>query len=458
MRDMRMKTLRAYVKAQELIEAGDCILAGVSGGADSMALLQFLLLLSAEWELQIDVCHVHHGIRGQEAEEDASFVESFCRERGLAFHLYREDIPTYAKDKKLSLEEAGRSRRYEIFHELARELEEKRGRRLKIATAHHKNDSAETLLFNLCRGSGLAGLAGIRPQRGMIIRPLLCFNRREIEEFLQEEGLSYRTDSSNLEERYARNVLRRKVLPVLEGLHVGAVENMVQAANLLREADTYIGKQAKAAAKICFIWEKGELRALDIPALLAQEALIRQYVLRMFLKEAGGLVRDISRVHIADIEALLEMETGKSLSLPKGLRLYKSYDRLCFARQGEEKEEPKRDFAACFSCRIFPNKNFQICDLDGTKYIDYDKIKGTLSFRTRQSGDYIRIKNGRKSIKAFMTDAKIPAREREKILLVAAGSEVIWIVGKRLSEAYRIDEHTKTIMEIKYRGETKDVI
>ncbi len=127
MRDMRMKTLRAYVKAQELIEAGDCILAGVSGGADSMALLQFLLLLSAEWELQIDVCHVHHGIRGQEAEEDASFVESFCRERGLAFHLYREDIPTYAKDKKLSLEEAGRSRRYEIFHELAKELEEKKG-------------------------------------------------------------------------------------------------------------------------------------------------------------------------------------------------------------------------------------------------------------------------------------------------------------------------------------------
>ena len=210
MQQILEKQVKEYCDRHQMLERGDRVVLGVSGGADSVCLLFVLLALRRELDLQLHVVHVNHGIR-IEAGEDAAYVSALCEAHQVPFYLYEKDIPALAKEWSCSEEEAGRRVRYEAFEEVLRQQCCQ-----KIAVAHNSNDRAETMLFHLFRGTGLTGLAGIRPVRGQIIRPLLCVDRAQIETYLTEKQISYRHDATNDCDDYTRNKIRHHILPYAE--------------------------------------------------------------------------------------------------------------------------------------------------------------------------------------------------------------------------------------------------
>ena len=203
--------VRAYVKKYHMLQEKDHVIAGVSGGADSVCLLFMLVKLQKEMRFGLTVVHIHHGLRGESADADENYVRALCEKLDVELLAFHEDVGRYAKEQKLTLEEAGRNVRRHIFEEVCHR---KNGTR--IALAHHQNDNAETLLWNLSRGCGLKGIGGISPVDGKYIRPLLGVRRQEIEEYLKENNIDYCTDETNLEDHYTRNRLRNHVIPYLE--------------------------------------------------------------------------------------------------------------------------------------------------------------------------------------------------------------------------------------------------
>ena len=252
-----------YVKKYRMIEEKDTIIAGVSGGADSVCLLFMLLQIREQIPFHLAVVHVNHGIR-EDAGEDAAYVKELCEKYGLPFYLTEVKLKKYAKEEGLSEEEAGRKIRYRAFEaalkeELALQGISEAENKGKIAVAHNSNDRAETMLFHLFRGTGLTGLSGIKPVNGKIIRPLLCLERREIEEWLDRGDISYRTDSTNVQDIYTRNKIRHHILPYAEEeICRGAVSHMSRAADDLLEAEEYIKKQTFLAKQKCVLYEKEE--------------------------------------------------------------------------------------------------------------------------------------------------------------------------------------------------------
>ena len=232
LQDKALKTVEKY----NMLFKGAKVVAGVSGGADSTALLLFLCSLRETYNLEIYAVHVHHGIRGEEADGDMAFVQQLCKQMNVHCTVKHHDIKGMAKTKNLSEEEAGRMARYTDFEE-----ELKKHKADLIAVAHNMNDQAETVIMRLCRGTGLTGLAGIRPVRGKIIRPLIDCFRSEIEEYLKENNQSFRTDSTNFEEDYTRNRIRLRVLPYMsKEINSAASENIAKTAVILRQEDDFI--------------------------------------------------------------------------------------------------------------------------------------------------------------------------------------------------------------------------
>ena len=200
------RKVREYIKTWQMLGREDKVIAGISGGADSICLLFMLLELKEEMEFRIAAVHIHHGLRNETADRDEAYVRSVCGKENVELFVYHEDVKQYAKERGLTKEEAGREVRRRCFLEV---LREQGG--THIATAHHKNDNAETVLWNLCRGTGLKGMGGISPKNGVWIRPLLCLERKEIESYLEKGGISYCTDETNLEDAYTRNRIRNHV-------------------------------------------------------------------------------------------------------------------------------------------------------------------------------------------------------------------------------------------------------
>ena len=463
-----------YMRENQMTAPGDGVVAGLSGGADSVCLLLLLHSLEETLGIRLRAVHVHHGIRGSEADRDASFCARLCEKLRIPCRVARIDAPREASEKGVSLEEAGRMARYRIFEEEAREWETKapgdEGQaagtgaclRARIATAHHADDNAETILHNLLRGSGLKGLGGIEPARGRVIRPLLWAKSGAIREFLSEQGISWVEDSSNRENIYTRNCLRNEILPLMEErINTAAIPHILQAGKQIRQADAYFEKQADEwlAARA----GRGDSAAGDgisIKELMECEEIRRGYIIRGLLRLAGCPLKDLTARHIEDILSLADRGTGKTAALPNGFLAQTEYGRLCIRRR--ETARRGTDFAAdadgeirpAICLEVFPCKNpVDFPKNQYTKWFDYDKIKDTLSVRFRCPGDYFMLPSGgRKTVKSFMIDEKIPREQRERTLLLADGSHILWIVGHRISEYYKITGETKTILQARLDG------
>lgn len=319
-----LENVKKYISDNHMLPAGTHVVAGVSGGADSMCLLFVLMKLQEPLGLKLCAVHIHHGIRGEAADKDQKFVENFCESHGILWKTYQGDIPAMARREKISEEEAGRRFRYDCFNRALSELGWSDGR---IAVAHNKNDVAETFLMNIFRGSGLYGLASIPPVRDNIIRPLLSLERREIEALLGEAGIGYCTDGTNLENDYTRNKLRNELIPYIsEQINPRAVEHMYDLACEARELGRFMGGQSTAALT-------GVTRAdgsLDVYGLQAMEPLLVHEVLRLKIEAVTGKLKDITRRHIEQAAGLLEKSVGKEVHLPYGLTVRRGYDRLSF--------------------------------------------------------------------------------------------------------------------------------
>lgn len=510
MKQKIFQKVRAYIEKYHMIASGDTIVMGVSGGADSVCLFLILCELAEEMQLRLIAVHVNHGIRADDAKADAAYVKCLCEERGIPFVLVERDVNAYARREHLSEEEAGRKVRYQAFEEALNKYTRESEYQMvhpnsscsfgKIAVAHNANDRAETMLFHLFRGTGLSGASGIKPVRGNIIRPILCLKREEIEEYLRERKISFCIDKTNMEDTYTRNRIRNHIFPFVEKeICQGTVAHMCETADLLAEMENYIRKQAQDAYQRCAIgqWdvmdeedEENRKVELDVNSLRSEEPFIRRQVLLLGLERVTEGRKDITSVHVKEIERLLDKPGSKQISLPYGLVIRKEslkvYSRLILCREekgverlqegkqaiaiaapipGEveipglgkmtftllesEKLPPESEIAGFFlgKSQFIPQKS---C----TKWFDYDRITKSLMFRVRETGDYLTIDRNlsKKKLKDYMIGEKIPRNQREKIYVLAEGSHVLWVPGYRISEYYKITEYTKHILQVQLRG------
>jgi tRNA(Ile)-lysidine synthase len=399
---------------------GSRVLCAVSGGADSVCLLH---LLWSGGDLELTAAHFEHGLRGEESLRDARFVEDFCRERGIPLVLEHGDAAAYAREKGLGVEEAARELRYAFLERKAETLGCD-----WIVTAHNADDNAETLLLNLCRGAGAAGLSGIPPRRGKILRPLLNCSRAEIEAYLREHGLEHVEDSSNESDEYRRNVLRHRVTPVLRELNPRFAEAAGRTARLLRQDEDCLATLTDA-----FIRREHDGESVPIPALLALHPAVASRVLRRLCPKSLG------QEHVETALAFCAGEGLAFLDLP-GLRLRREQGRLYFAerptqpipdrplRIGERLEIPEAGLAILAEEALYAG---EIYDLFKTYTFKSESICGTLYCTGRRPGDRYRPK-GRgcgKSLHDLFREDGLTQSQRDARLVLRDDKGILAVLG-----------------------------
>ncbi len=450
------KRVREYIEEYRMIASGDRALIGLSGGADSAALFHILRKLQKSLDFRLLAVHVNHGLRGAEAARDQEFVENLCKEYEVPLTCLEMPVREMAARRKIGLEEAGREARREAFRIWA-----KKWRCNKLALAHHKNDQAETMLHHLARGAGLSGLAGLSPTDGFCIRPLLCLERQDIEHYLQEAGFAHVEDSSNRKDDYTRNRIRHGIVTAMaDQVNVRAVSHMAQTAEILRQTDDYLKEQGRA------LLGKYQKEAFLPDEFFRENPVPAYYGLREFLDGWFRVKKDIGADHYKRLLAWTAMPVGKVLQLPHKIRARREYGGVFFYLEGEEKtgeggfsiplKIPGETIGPGMRlvCRVIPNNFQQVPQKTYTKWLNYDKIKNTVKVRTRQPGDYLAVNasGGKKKLKDYLIDCKAPRQERDRIVLVAQGSEVLWAVGYRLNESYKIMPDTREALELVYEG------
>jgi tRNA(Ile)-lysidine synthase len=464
-----------YMKKYNMIEKGDRIVVGVSGGADSVCLLYVLKGFCEEKGATLTVVHINHGIRGKEAKRDEEYVEEICKQYGIETHTFHYEVKKIAKEEGISEEEAGRKVRYESFLEIC-----KLKKCNKIAIAHNKNDNAETVLFNLFRGTGIKGLTGIEPSRVIstefgnitVIRPLLNLERKDIEEYLQQEGIVYVTDSTNLTEDYSRNKIRNRVLTyATKEINLGAIGNINEAASQLKEIAAYVDFHIELRFQ-ALVRVVDQVYHITVNDFMLESIVIQKGLIRRILEEMAGKRKDLEAKHVETVLTLLTKQVGRYMHLPYGIVAEREYNDIKFFCEKQEKEEkftkermmpielkiPGRIFIPLIGkfieTKLINYKNSETIPKSScAKWFDYAKIENVVEIRTRKEGDYIQINasGGNKKLKDYFIDHKIPQKLRDKQILITDGNHVMWIPGhgERMSEKYKVDETTTKVLLMK---------
>ncbi len=450
-----------YNKRNKLFAKGDRIVVGVSGGKDSICLLDILDRCREEFDLTLLVVHVNHCLRGADADRDEEFVRKIAEERGLAFYSERIDVRETAQQLKMSEEEAGRHVRYQIMQNVCME----KGFN-KIAVAHHQDDVAETVLFQMFRGSGPRGLSGIHPKREYLIRPILFAEGSEIAEYIEEHHLPYCIDATNLVDDYKRNKLRLNVFPYVEKeINPKAKIHVAKAAQKIAMQNNYIERQAKKMYMRVVHVDRGEYY-YDCDEFDKLDIVIKIEIIRLVLKNYRDSVKDITEKHYKMVVSLTNKEAGKQVILPGNICVERRYG--CVWYRNIANDDVKSVHLECefpFTKRIevrrermsldmdvIPRENLpeEIPQKDYTKWFDYDKIKNSVCLRNPMDGDYFVMdeQGKRKKLSRYFIDEKIPASERKKELVLADDEHVIWAIPGRISNAYKVTEDTKQVLVV----------
>ena len=450
-----IEKVKRYVETWHMLEKEDRVIVGVSGGADSVCLLFVLSELQKMIPFELVVVHVNHGLRGEEADADEAYVSRLCQALNLPMETYFENVELIAKNRKQSTEEAGREVRRACF---AKAMEKYNGN--KVALAHHNNDNAETLLFNLARGTGLKGLGGIRPVQGEYIRPLLGVSRQEIEKYLRDRAIFYCEDRTNATDEYTRNRIRNHVIPYLEQevnssvvTHIG---DTIAQLQLVQDFLEQVSKDAIAKS----VTEKDGTYFISKNEIEKYHEAIQPLIIKHVLVQVAEAEKDIEQIHVQAVQKLFERQVGRHLDLPYQMIAKRVYDGVCIQKKEEESDSEvsyeisleNHDLQVftyqdmTISCRILEKWGQK----GGTHRFDCDIIHNGLTIRTRRPGDYITIHpDGRtQKLKAYFINEKVPKELRDQTLVVADGSHILWIVGMRESCAYQITSNTKRVLEI----------
>ena len=425
--------------------SGKRICVAVSGGVDSTALLAYLHENTEKFGYILSVCHCEHGIRGEESLQDAEFVKDLCARYDLPIYTFSENCIEKSKKEKTSLETAAREFRLACFQSLIKE-----NKADYIATAHHKNDEAETVLFRLARGTSATGVRGMSATNGYFIRPFLTWTRAEIEAYAREKGLLHREDKTNFETDATRNKLRLEILPKLEVAVPGAIENLVRFSELTAEDDRLLYEYAEG---LLSKEEDGfEVAFCDKKPLFTRATLLALKGL--------GLTKDYTAQHLESVFLLQGLERGAKISLPKNIIAEKRLEGIYFSFVKEDNALPKLEEKA-FSLDGFDGGRYEVIvsetskdmGMNGLKVLrlDGDNIPKTAVFRFRKEGDYIlRFGGGKKSLKKFFNEEKTPVTERAYLPLIAEQSsgEVYAVCGLEISEKVKVTEKTKKVLYI----------
>lgn len=460
-----IEKVRGFVDRYHMIEQNDGIVVGVSGGADSVCLLLILEELRKQIPFSIYVVHVNHKIR-EEAGADAAYVKNLCESHVIPYYLIEEDVEAIAKKEHLSSEEAGRKVRYDAFERILREQNAN-----KIAVAHNKNDRAETVLFNLFRGSSIKGMNGIAPVRDQIIRPLLCVERFEIEAYLEERKITYCIDRTNAEDTYTRNRIRNHIIPYAEEqICENVITHINDTAETLEETEALLQRMTRRSYDDLVQEEQGELR-IDRLGFQQLDRIIQKYLIMECMHRAAGSRKDITSRHVQKVLDLFDMPVNKKINLPYHMIARTGYENIIFscvktnhkAKQKEcmEAYEIKADQILTIpgmgriETEVFPyQKSEVIPEKTYTKWFDYDKIGESMLLRHRQTGDYFVINQlgNKKTLKEYMIHEKIPQEIRDELFILAVDNHIIWLIGYRISQHYKVDQNTKNILAVHIVG------
>ncbi len=446
-----LANVRHRIDAEGLLAPGETVVVGVSGGVDSTALLHILWKLNQHylygWNLH--AVHLNHRFRGAEAEEDAAYVKRLCDSLGVTCHLYERDVPGYMRKTGMGAQEAAREVRYRLFADVARQVGA-----TKVAIAHHADDQVETILFRMLRGTGLRGMAGMRIRRWLVpgqvelVRPLLGVFRRELEVYCEEAGMSPRTDSSNLSRKYRRNRLRLDVLPLLETINPRYREHLLRLADLAKDDDDCLTEIARRNLEQVIIARKpNTLVGINISRFQTGDLALQRRMITLILSYLSSDMEWSSQHVEAVLSVIVHENPSAVLHLPAQITVQRVYERLFFAKNGTASvAEPYcRELEVPGTMRIdehgivFRAKWLEAPpDLDAlTAYaavFDAACLPERLMVRNRRPGDRLRaFGSGGKKLKELLIDAKVPKVWRDKIPLLVAGDEIIWVPGVRRS-------------------------
>lgn len=437
-----LQKIKTYIAEKGLFESDATLIVGLSGGADSMALLDILTLLG----YRCIAAHCNFHLRGEESDDDAKFVKNWCKENDIEFTSIDFDTKQYAADKKISIEMAARELRYSWFEMMRIQFNAD-----AIAVAHHKDDSVETVLLNLIRGTGISGLSGILPKNGKIVRPMLCVTRSEIESYLREREIPFRTDSTNSEDIYTRNHIRLNILPMLQKINPSISESIFRTSENLAEAEKVYKKAIDADIKTVLQNDK-----IDIEKL--KQTVSSSSVLFEILSPLGfhpSVIEDVKNAMDASSGKVFYSSTHR---LIKG-RTYFLIDEI------EKSESDNQTILIDSTTREILNPirlEIKVTDVpksidksNNILYADADKLSFPLVLRKWQPGDWFIPfgMKGKKKLSDFFTDQKFNLKQKEETWILLSGEDVVWVVGYRSDNRFKISSKTKKVLQIELKND-----
>ncbi|WP_134685235.1 tRNA lysidine(34) synthetase TilS [Brevibacillus migulae] len=458
--------VQKQIEDERLLTAGESLVVGVSGGTDSMALLHILMSLNKQYQYgwKIHVVHVNHSFRGAESDADAEYVQTVCTEWSIPCHSFKRNVSLYMEESGLGSQEASREVRYQLYQQVAEEV----GAR-KVVLAHHGDDQVETVLFRMLRGTGIHGLAGIPLRRWLVegkievVRPLLGVFRHELEEYCREAGLSPREDSSNASRKYLRNRIRLDVLPLFEGINVRYREHILQLAKSAEIDEKYLHDASKKALQQVIVQQESNKISMAVQPFQSCDLALQRRMIPLILSYLSTRAEWSSQ----HVEAVLRVVTGDhpsaELHLPDGVFVQRVYERISFTRGLPD----SKSFPYCYdlvvpgttmvweSGTMFHANVLQSApEFDklpvNAAVFDLDQLTGKLMVRNRRAGDRLTLLGsaGSKKLKELMIDCKVPKVHRDRMPLLVAGEEIMWVPGVRRAAVAAVNQHTTRFLYV----------
>ncbi|MCD6575066.1 tRNA lysidine(34) synthetase TilS [Candidatus Aerophobetes bacterium] len=456
--DSLLKKVDSTICSFNMLSKEDKVVVGISGGPDSAVLLHLLFRLKEKYNLRLWAAHLNHCIRGKEAEEDERWCGLFTREFEIPLICDAIDVPVLAREQRLGLEAVARKVRYNFLEHVASKVGAD-----KIAVGHTASDQVETVLMRLIRGSGVDGLAGIPPVRGKIIRPLIRTFRWEIEDYCKRHNIVPRRDSSNKDTSFFRNSVRSKLIPYLrDDYNPRLMEVLSRSAELLRVDKEFLDAITEKVKGRVIRRKSGREIVVSIRALSKLHLCLQRRIIRHFLRELKGDLEGIEYSHIEQILSLKDKDGTKLTFLPGEIKVWQEYGELIF-RKGDERSPyffsylnvpgttRVSEINMVFETKILAEGPVRFVESPYEAFLDLDKIQGSLYLRPRKKGDrFVPLgMKGEKKLKDFFIDLKVPRLKRDRIPVLFNKDKIVWVVGYRIDERFKVDKTTKKILNIK---------
>ncbi|MCD8541736.1 MAG: tRNA lysidine(34) synthetase TilS [Bacteroides graminisolvens] len=420
---MLVKKVKEFIEKEDLCSKQDKILVALSGGADSVALTRILITLGYHCE----AAHCNFALRGEESDRDEDFVRNFCRSLNIKCHSIHFETRRYAAQQSISIEMAARELRYNWFSKICEESDCQ-----VVAVAHHKDDSVETMLLNLIRGTGINGLLGIRPKNGNVVRPLLCASRQEVVAYLHRMNQTYVTDSTNLEDEYTRNKIRLNLLPLMEEINPSVKDGLVKTASYLNDISKVYQQAIKESIDRIFITPEKEISIEKLMNEPAPQALLFEV-----LSPLG-----FNSTQVEEVYGSLNGQPGKRF-ISSQWQVVKDRDLLLIEKVKTANDKPQIIFE-----EVLFTKEFVIPKEKNTACFDANKFKGVISIRKWEKGDYFIPfgMKGKKLVSDFMTDSKFSLLKKEQQWVLSCNDQIAWLIGERTDNRFRIDDSTQKVI------------